>query len=835
MDKKNAPLIPETIVVELKEENKNATAKGDNFGDYSVQLDEPLLIEEGDQVSIKSVFIDSNIPETGLVEVKPEKVGDRFLDCSVETGFYLMNIPSSLETEFKIKTPANVDAQRLVLSKVYDPLLATDPANRANLHEDAGRGFTPSDINAAPPGTATQRQAALNSRMDGKPYVAMRVEKHHPNDPTTHNFNVSSLSIAFDNQNLVPGLDQNDPKQLLNFGYHINYFPAGTAGERNADELDTRALHIRLQGQPSGLINSFIQKHVKQQIFHDEDGNTRQTMVLTLGSGYNDPNSGLADIFTGSTLQLPFRTNDVRPYIHFDFPKTGSNYFPVFLDDKARQNSPGLDIARGGQVDVSPFSLLPITRRTDFKLECKKYVPDELAKIITQKMSKVDSQGPINADASFLSNNGVLATSRGLILNQNTHLTEANLKAGNGASPADRSGDTYNLAGITTPVVFARTLQTDPTQEDEKPELIQIGTDNIVDIFRMNDMNTASLNYIIGSQNFAVEYDDTQQKFSFASLHTPLYDISDGTSGQSQIRQYLRATGGAINNPVLPNGVAGNTGLTPPPIPARNSNTRFWVNKYSGVYISSLSPPSLWYDSGMNFNSSSILTGVSQATLCKDRNGQTMAVHGVPFNLVDGVNTTGDFDGVGAIVQKIPPHFVSATGHPLPSDNKVKPLNSTFDGNGAVNGPDDYAGQYQIYDVALSVAQSQTENALPPSYLSANEDRQVSIFAKDHISDNEYQQVDNPYYKVEIKSKLKNNIEGDPNKNQFVSSIISKYYSSGNYTSAYNEGSIVYTHKGMPEMLDTFNVRILDHTGKLATDISLNNTVFLEVVKANMN
>jgi len=122
---------------------------------------------------------------------------------------------------------------------------------------------------------------------------------------------------------------------------------------------------------------------------------------------------------------------------------------------------------------------------------------------------------------------------------------------------------------------------------------------------------------------------------------------------------------------------------------------------------------------------------------------------------------------------------------------------------------------------------------LPPSYLQANEDRQVGIFSIDHIQNNQYQQVDNPYYKVEVKSKLKNNIEGEATKNQFISSIISKYYSSGNYTSAYNEGSIVYQHKGMPEILNQFSVRLLDNNGVLASDISTKNTVFLEIIKSN--
>jgi len=205
-------------------------------------------------------------------------------------------------------------------------------------------------------------------------------------------------------------------------------------------------------------------------------------------------------------------------------------------------------------------------------------------------------------------------------------------------------------------------------------------------------------------------------------------------------------------------------------------------------------------------------------------------VHGVPFDFKDGVNVTGDFDGVGAIVQRITPHFTPAAAA-TPHDNKIRPINfAAITADAALT---DYNGQYQLYDVALQIGQNATHSQLPPPYLSANEDRQVGIFAADHIQNNQYQQVDNPYYKVEVKSKLKNNIEGDPSKNQYISAIISKYYSSGNYTSAYNEGSIVYNHRGTSELLNEFSVSILDNNGNLATDISTKNTVFLEIIKSN--
>jgi len=820
-------MIPQTIIVELKEENNNAVSSA--TGDYTVTLDEPILIEEGDQVQIKSVFIDSNVPEEGLIELAPEKEGDKFRTCSITTGFYLMNVPSSLETTFKIDTPAAVGAQRLCISKVYDPILALDAGNPANYHTSAGVGFTPSDTNGAAPNTiAANTQTALNSRMDGKPYVAMKCVKHAAGDPTTHNQIVTELSLAVPNMNAFPPMQ---PKHNMTF--KLLYYPPGAAGT-NARQLHS-LLKLNFEDAEEAVMNKFINMF-SRTTFHDDDGTVSTQYVLKLTNDLFAADSPVVTMVSGSTLQFPFHKNDERIFAHIQAPAVP----PFSINGRVQpdaQQSNSIDIALSTTAtnDGTPFSLIPITRTTTFDLECRKYVPDELARLISQKMSSVTSTGDLNPDGSFLSNNGVLATSRGLIIEQNSQVGELQIAADNGATAADRGLDTYHHSTITTPVIFARSLQTEPTSVGELPQFDKIDGDVIVDTFRLNDMNTNSLNYIVGSQDFAVEYDDSSQKFSISSMHTPLYDVSQDTSGSSQVRQYRRSTADASAAGSADTSKVAIAGLTAPRFPARATTERFWVNKYSGCFITDLQPPELFYAKGMNFASSGntkITTDISSATLCKDRNGQSFAVHGVPFNLVDGVNVTGEFDGVGAIVQRLTPHFSPDAAAPTPHDNKIKPINSAQVIAGA-GGITDYNGQYEIYDVALSVGQVGVPSLLPPSYLQANEDRQVGIFAVDHIQNNQYQQVDNPYYKVEVKSKLKNNIEGDPSKNQFISSIISKYYSSGNYTSAYNEGSIVYQHKGMPEILNQFSVRLLDNDGNLASDISTKNTVFLEIVKSN--
>jgi hypothetical protein len=62
-------------------------------------------------------------------------------------------------------------------------------------------------------------------------------------------------------------------------------------------------------------------------------------------------------------------------------------------------------------------------------------------------------------------------------------------------------------------------------------------------------------------------------------------------------------------------------------------------------------------------------------------------------------------------------------------------------------------------------------------------------------------------------------------------SFISKYYSSTNYLSSYDEGSTEFFYKGnTPLKISKVHVRVLDPDGTLAT-INNDNTIFLKLQK----
>lgn len=91
------------------------------------------------------------------------------------------------------------------------------------------------------------------------------------------------------------------------------------------------------------------------------------------------------------------------------------------------------------------------------------------------------------------------------------------------------------------------------------------------------------------------------------------------------------------------------------------------------------------------------------------------------------------------------------------------------------------------------------------------------------------------YFLVEVKAQFANNYLTTEQNKRDVVAIVSRYYDKDSYTSSSTDSSVVYTHHGSPMMLSSFRCRILDSDKTLATNIGQDNTVFLEVIKAEKN
>ena len=89
-----------------------------------------------------------------------------------------------------------------------------------------------------------------------------------------------------------------------------------------------------------------------------------------------------------------------------------------------------------------------------------------------------------------------------------------------------------------------------------------------------------------------------------------------------------------------------------------------------------------------------------------------------------------------------------------------------------------------------------------------------------------------PYFMIEIAGIGSQDLRGEALKSNRVQAIVSRFYVADSFTTAYNEGSVAYTHKGAPQMLSGFSVRILGPDLEPATDIDHDSTVFVEIIRA---
>ena len=88
------------------------------------------------------------------------------------------------------------------------------------------------------------------------------------------------------------------------------------------------------------------------------------------------------------------------------------------------------------------------------------------------------------------------------------------------------------------------------------------------------------------------------------------------------------------------------------------------------------------------------------------------------------------------------------------------------------------------------------------------------------------------YFLIEVEAQFDNNYLTPDGNRRHIVAIVSKYYLKENYTSSTSADSIMYVHKGPPQLLNSFRCRILDSNKNVPENIGDDNTIILEIVKA---
>ena len=92
--------------------------------------------------------------------------------------------------------------------------------------------------------------------------------------------------------------------------------------------------------------------------------------------------------------------------------------------------------------------------------------------------------------------------------------------------------------------------------------------------------------------------------------------------------------------------------------------------------------------------------------------------------------------------------------------------------------------------------------------------------------------ADEGYFLLDIGTNFAQNMVGSSLTSHNTQSIINRYYTANSFTSDQGAGSIVYIHKGEPQMLSNFSVAVRNPDRSLISSHILQNknSVFIEVL-----
>ena len=291
-------------------------------------------------------------------------------------------------------------------------------------------------------------------------------------------------------------------------------------------------------------------------------------------------------------------------------------------------------------------------------------------------------------------------------------------------------------------------------------------------------------NYFVGTNEFGLVYDESMNMMHIDLMHMPLLDVSRrDQGGLAETRIYRNSLG-----------------------------AEFSGKAYSGIYIKNLTPNTLWSKS-FKFDLDRTMATFREAAV---NFGGVVGTALVPIfdvsdgkdnRLIPGINITSELDGIDmAVIKKR---------------------------TGASGGPPQTAANTQTFELVPTL---NTATVNYTDYLAATTTGHMSIFASGTIANDGYEGAGDGasqgYYQIEVDvGGVKTNFRGKDRSNNKVMSIISKYYSSTNYLSSYDEGSTEYFHKGKePLTITKARIRVLDPDGSVSL-MNQDNTVFLKISK----
>lgn len=363
----------------------------------------------------------------------------------------------------------------------------------------------------------------------------------------------------------------------------------------------------------------------------------------------------------------------------------------------------------------------------------------------------------------------------------------------------------------------------------------------------------------IGASQFALEF-NTNNLFEFRYLHTPLYlGTLGGTGTQASDICNYRIKMAKNNSWSQAANVCGESltsgqgayGSNAPFGAGYNNNYKVrdsfsnapasfnqplekYVGSFGGICFSSLTPHSFWADT----------LGFDLKEMRQDSTGK-ITQKGIltHYRLTQptDVYQTGAMNGLICMVNfknsrnNMPPQRVDNAAYPL-NGNGISPILPMFPFLYGVNATSGIA------DIDSVIIKSNAEWWKPTDLSAFGDDENLGSWTTPlpTIIGDETTSVkgssakllnllDGGYYLIEIDTKLQNEMISSEKVDANIQGLVNRYYSQNSYTSS-DGSNIEYTHRGEPMLLSSVGCRILNPDHTLAT-VGGDSTIFLMITK----
>ena len=499
-----------STIIELAEQGLSTLNLVDDnkpSGDYHVVLKEPIILEKGDEISVKSVFVDT-IAKNSTRQITVPSTSADGKTCTIKAsfGYYVKDWGSSNEEN--------------ISSKVF------------SLY-GIGSHETPSG-----------ETYILNRPIDDAPTNAQKI-----------------LSLTFTYNAKPPPTGLKYPSVTIQI-------------------MDSTGTY----GAQQHLFFYNTSPNWKKYIDLNPDGSGPILLnETTLAAMIAD---GTAAFFKGSGFSFPITTHKgtpldqlikVVPYVDWKTDGVGTVSFLSTFAISVEDFPAGHSLSQFYEQSIS------------FDVDAKSYAASDFAELLSTNFSNPNISGTVPTQEYILTDNPLIKTVRQL-QNDSAFISNPVFCSLEGARAAG-GASTFEFTTAKTPA--------DPD---------------------------TTLNYVLGSSQFAVLYNNDYDKFEIGQIHNSLYSSNAAdTTAQPEIRVLIPGGGG----------------------------TKRYINKNTGIFLTGLEPPGLWYGdtSVMKFNPNILVTPTTKKP-------SAAVSFDIADNLKDKVNITGDELGLDNLLQKT---FESAT------------------------------------------------------------------------------------------------------------------------------------------------------------------------------